>query len=377
MNKIPFLNLYDSYIELKSELDDAISRVLNSGWYILGTEVEMFEEEWAAYCNARYSVSVANGLDALHLALKALGVGKNDEVIVPSNTYIATWLAVSQCGAIPVPVEPDPGTQNMDVRLIEKAITPRTKVILPVHLYGQPADMDPIIALAQKNGLRILEDAAQAHGAKYKGKRIGGHGDIVAWSFYPGKNLGAFGDGGAITTNDPALADQIKVLRNYGSRIKYINEIQGYNSRLDPIQAAVLRVKIKYLNEWNNRRSLIAQRYCQKLSSLQVNSFSDQTFILPFVPEWSEPAWHLFTIRTNNRQQLQEGLSAEGIGHMIHYPIPPHLQSAYQILNFKKGDFPLAEKIAEETISIPIGPSQSLIDTDQVIDSILKIFNAG
>ena len=256
---IPFLDLKSPYLELKQELDEAIARVVSSGWFVGGDECDQFEAEYATYCGATHAVGVANGLDALHLALRAMDVGPGDEVIVPSNTYIATWLAVSQCGATPVPVEPDARTYNIDPALIEAAITPRTKVILPVHLYGQPADMDPILAIARKHGLRVLEDGAQAHGARYKGQRLGAHGDAVAWSFYPGKNLGAMGDGGAVTTNDAQLADRIRVLRNYGSRVKYVNEVQGYNSRLDPLQAAILRVKLAHLDEWNARRSAIAR----------------------------------------------------------------------------------------------------------------------
>ncbi len=245
--QVPFLDLRGAYLELQQEIDEAVARVLDSGWYILGPEVEAFESEFANFCGAKHAVGVADGLDALHLALRAMDVGPGDEVIVPSNTYIATWLAVSQCGAIPVPVEPVEATYNIDPALIEAAITSRTKVVLPVHLYGQPADLDPIISIAKRNGLRVLEDAAQAHGARYKGQRIGAHGDAVAWSFYPGKNLGALGDGGAVTTSDAEVADRIRVLRNYGSSVKYVNEVKGYNSRLDPIQAAVLRVKLTFL----------------------------------------------------------------------------------------------------------------------------------
>ena len=258
--KVPFLDLKAGYIELQPQINAAIKRVLESGWYILGEEVDAFECEYANYCEANYCVGLANGLDALHLALLALDVGPGDEVIVPSNTFIATWLAVSQCGAKPIPVEPNEATYNISPALIEAAITPRTKVILPVHLYGQPADIGPILAIARKHGLHVLEDGAQAHGARYKGKRIGAHGDVVAWSFYPGKNLGAYGDGGAITTDDPEIADRIRVLRNYGSRVKYVNEMQGYNSRLDPIQAAILRVKLTRLDEWNTRRRSIVRR---------------------------------------------------------------------------------------------------------------------
>jgi dTDP-4-amino-4,6-dideoxygalactose transaminase len=278
-----------------------------------------------------------------------MDVGPGDEVIVPSNTYIATWLAVSQCGATPVPIEPDHTTYNINPALIEAAITPRTKVILPVHLYGQPADMDPILAIARKHNLRVLEDAAQAHGARYKGKRIGAHGDVVAWSFYPGKNFGALGDGGAITSNDPQIADRIRVLSNYGSRVKYLNEVQGYNSRLDPIQAAALRVKLKYLDEWNTRRKSIAAEYLQALSGA-----SEVT--LPVVPEFADPVWHLFVIRHADREALQKKMNDAGIGSVIHYPIPPHLQTAYTDLGYQSGHFPMAEIMAKQVLSLPIGP---------------------
>lgn len=345
---IPFLDLKATYVELQSEVDAAIKRVLDSGWYILGEEVDAFEREYAAYCEAKHCVGVANGLDALHLALLALGVGEGDEVIVPSNTYIATWLAVSQCGATPVPVEPDATTCNVDPARIEAAITSRTKAILPVHLYGQPADMDPILAIARKHGLKVLEDGAQAHGARYKGKRIGAHGDVVAWSFYPGKNLGAFGDGGAITTDDSEIAERIRVLRNYGSRVKYVNDVRGFNSRLDPIQAAALRVKLKVLDVWNARRAAIANRYQTELANIGLT--------LPFVPDWAEPVWHLYVIQHAQRDALQRQLGEAGIGSLIHYPIPPHLQQAYASARFVKGQFPLAEQIANQCLSLPIGP---------------------
>lgn len=345
---IPFLDLKAPHVELRTKISEAIDRVVSSGWYILGPEVEAFESEYASYCEASHCVGLANGLDALHLALRALDVGPGDEVIVPSNTYIATWLAVSQCGATPVPVEPVEATYNIDPSLIEAAITPRTKVILPVHLYGQPADMDPILAIARKHGLRVLEDGAQAHGARYKGKRIGAHGDVVAWSFYPGKNLGALGDGGAITTNDRELADRIRLLRNYGSRVKYVNEVQGYNSRLDPLQAAVLCVKLKYLDGWNVRRSALARRYCEELAGSGV--------VLPQVPEWAEPAWHLFVVRHPQRDALQHRLTVAEIGSLIHYPIPPHKQRAYADIGFSADHFPLASRMADQVLSLPIGP---------------------
>ena len=389
---IPFLDVGAGYKELKPEIDAAVARVMDSGWYILGEEVDAFEAEWATYCEARQAVGVANGLDALHLALRALGVGPGDEVIVPSNTYIATWLAVSQCGAMPVPVEPDERTCNIDPNRIEAAITAKTKVILPVHLYGQPADLDPILAIARQHGLRVLEDAAQAHGARYRGRRIGAHSDAVAWSFYPGKNLGALGDGGAVTTNDPDIADRVRVLRNYGSRRKYVNEVQGYNSRLDPIQAAVLRVKLKVLDEWNGRRKAIADVYRQSLphvariesSGIQgewatLSAFSlapqlagqdDNAWLIPHVADYADSVWHLFVIRTRHREALQQQLTNAGIGTMIHYPIPPHLQAAYAGLGYQPGDFPIAEAMAGEVLSLPIGPQLGITAASSVMDAL-------
>lgn len=357
--KIPFLDLGAAYQELKADIDSAIQRVLNSGWYILGPEVDAFEAEYATYCEANHAIGVANGLDALHLALLAMDVGPGDEVIVPSNTYIATWLAVSQCGATPVPVEPEERTYNIDPERIEAAITPRTKVILPVHLYGQPADMDPILAIARKHGLRVLEDGAQAHGARYKGHRIGAHGDAVAWSFYPGKNLGALGDGGAVTTNDAEIADRIRVLRNYGSRVKYINEVKGFNSRLDPIQSAVLRVKLKHLDTWNERRKIIAQKYLEELS--------DSSLVLPYVPEWANPAWHLFVVRCTKRDELSRSLNEFGVGTLIHYPVPPHRQTAYAASGFARDAFPKATRMAEDVLSLPIGPHIDKREASKVI----------
>ncbi len=362
---IPFLDLKAAYLELQPEIDAAIKRVLESGWYILGEEVDAFEQEYAAYCETKHCVGLANGLDALHLALLALGVGAGDEVIVPSNTYIATWLAVSQCGATPIPVEPDAATYNIDPTRIEAAITPRTKVILPVHLYGQPADMDPILAIARKHGLKVLEDGAQAHGARYKGKRLGAHGDVVAWSFYPGKNLGAYGDGGAITTDNAEIAERIRVLRNYGSRVKYVNDVRGFNSRLDPIQAAALRVKLKVLDAWNARRSETASSYQTKLANVGLR--------LPFVPEWAEPAWHLYVVQHPQREVLQKKLGGVGISTMIHYPIPPHLQGAYAELGYGVGAFPIAEHIHQAVLSLPMGPSLTQEHVNQVIAACQKI----
>lgn len=363
---IPFLDLGATYRELKPQIDAAVARVLEGGWYILGPEVEAFEAEWAAYCGAGFAVGLANGLDALTLALRALGIGPGDEVIVPSNTYIATWLAVSGVGARPVPVEPDPLTHNIDPNLIEAAITPRTRAVMPVHLYGQPADLQPILEIAKRHGLRVIEDAAQAHGAAYRGRRLGGHGDIVCWSFYPGKNLGAFGDAGAITTNDADLAARVAMLRNYGSREKYVNELPGVNSRLDPLQAAVLRVKLKVLDDWTERRRAIASAYLEGLK--------DSGLILPHVPEWAAPVWHLFVVRTDAREQLQAQLAKAGIGTLIHYPIPPHMQSAYADLGFEAKAFPIARRLAQEVLSLPMGPhlDASLV-RNRIVPELLRI----
>lgn len=361
--KVPFLDIKAQYEEVKLEINSAIERVLSSGQYILGGEVDAFEFDFSEYCNVDYCVGVANGLDALHLALLAMDIGPGDEVIVPSNTYIATWLAVSHCGATPVPVEPDPETHNINPLLIEAAITENTKVILPVHLYGQPADIDEILAIARKYRLKVLEDAAQAHGASYKGRRIGGHGDAVAWSFYPGKNLGAMGDGGAITTNDQQIADRVKILRNYGSRTKYINEVQGFNSRLDPIQAAILRVKLKVLDEWNSRRLSVAKMYIQKLA--------DDDLVLPSILVDRDSAWHLFVIQCDQRDSLIKLLNAEGIGSLVHYPIPPHLQKAYLKQGWNRGDFPVVERLADRCLSLPIGPH---LNEDKVL-SVCEVIN--
>lgn len=364
MSGIPFLDLKTGYLELREEIDDAIRMSLESGWYIGGESVERFEREFATYTGARHCVSTGNGLDALHLALRALEVGPGDEVIVPSHTFIATWMAVSQTGATIVPVEPDEKTYTIDPEKIEKVITAKTKVIIPVHLYGHPADLDPILEIASRQGIKVLEDAAQAHGARYKGRRIGSHGDIVAWSFYPGKNLGAFGDAGGVTTNDPELAEQISKLRNYGSSRKYHHETVGYNSRLDPIQASVLSVKLRHLDQWNDRRKKAASYYSEFLSESGIG--------LPKVALWADPVWHLYVVRSQTRVKLQERLTKLGIGTMIHYPIAPHLQDAYRMHGWKKGDFPVAERITEEILSIPIGPHLSGEDTGKVARSVIQ-----
>jgi dTDP-4-amino-4,6-dideoxygalactose transaminase len=362
--KVPFLNIKASYLELKDELDAAYRRVMESGWYILGKEVEAFETEFATYCETKYCVGVANGLEALHLIVRAYGIGPGDEVIVPANTYIATWLAVTHAGATPVPVEPVENTYNIDTTLVEQAITPKTKAILVVHLYGQPADMDPINVLAQKHGLKVIEDCAQAHGARYKDRRAGSLGDAAGFSFYPGKNLGAIGDGGAVTTNDPELAERIRVLRNYGSQIKYHNEVVGYNSRLDELQAALLRVKLTKLDEWNDRRRQVAAHYLQALSG-------QLKLTLPHVPEWAEPVWHLFVVRHPQRDQFQKSLTEAGIGTMIHYPILPHLSEVY-VNDFSTACYPIAERMSKTILSLPVGPHLEEQEQDMVVYHLIK-----
>lgn len=361
--KIPFLDLKASNDQIKYELDEAYNRVLNSGWYILGNEVSSFEQEFAEYCGVSYCIGVGNGLDALSLILRGYDIGPGDEVIVPSNTYIATWLAVSYTGAVPVPVEPDSRTYNIDPSKIEASITYKTKAIIAVHLYGQPADMDPINSIAQKYKLKVIEDAAQAHGARYKGNRVGSLGDAAGFSFYPGKNLGALGDGGGVTTNDADLAKRINGLRNYGSHVKYHNYEKGFNSRLDELQAAFLRVKLSKLDEWNSRRIQLADQYTKLLSNANVQ--------IPYVPDFACPVWHLYVIQTKSRELLQEMLNSEGIGTVIHYPIAPHLQPAYQELQKKEGSYPISEKIHREVISLPIDPFMT-IDEVGLVTKVIK-----
>jgi dTDP-4-amino-4,6-dideoxygalactose transaminase len=334
-----------------------------SGHYILGPEVAAFESEFAAYCEASHCVGVANGLDALHLILRAMEIGAGDEVIVPTNTYIATWLAVSFSGATPVPVEPDQKTYNLDPARIEDAITPRTRAIIPVHLYGQPADMDPINDIAGKYGVAVIEDAAQAHGARYKGKRVGSLAAAAGFSFYPGKNLGALGDGGAVVTNDEALAQRLRVLRNYGSQEKYFNERKGFNSRLDEVQAAVLRIKLTKLDEWNERRKKLASYYLQTLEGTP-------DLALPLVPDYADPVWHLFAVCHPQRDQLQRFLGDAGIGTIIHYPVPPHLQDAYAELGIAARSFQRSEQIAKTVLSLPMGPHVSMADAEYVVEQI-------
>ncbi len=361
--KVPFLNLLAAQAQLQDRIEEALLRVARSGSYILDDELEEFENAFAAYVDIPHCSGVANGLDALRLGLMSKGIGPGDEVIVPSNTYIATWLAVSQCGAKPVPVEPLIDTYNIDPKAVREALTARTKAILPVHLYGQPADLDALNDIAKKHDLFVLEDAAQAHGARYKSRRIGSSG-TAAWSFYPSKNLGALGDGGALTTDDQDIADHVGSLRNYGSTIKYQNDLKGLNSRLDPIQAAVLTVKLAVLDSAISRRQNIAKRYS--------DAFSAAGLCVPFVPDWADPVWHLYVLRHNERTAFQKRLEDADIGTVIHYPIPPHLQKAYADAGFSRGSFPVAEQLAAEVISLPMCPAQTDEQTQHVIESVLN-----
>lgn len=365
---VPFLDLHAAYRELQPELDAAFQRVMQSGWFILGDEVEAFERDFARYCNAKHCIGVGNGLDALILILRGFGIGAGDEVIVPANTYIATWLAVSYVGARPIPVEPDPTTCNIDPQRIESALTPKSRSVIAVHLYGQPAEMQQIVEVGHRHGLRVIEDAAQAHGATYKGNRTGTLADAAGFSFYPSKNLGAFGDGGAIVTNDDELADQVRVLRNYGSRKKYYNEVKGVNSRLDTLQAAFLRVKLKWLDEWNDRRRAIARQYFEELSGTA-------DLQLPGVAAGADPVWHLFVIHHPQRDRLQQRLNEAGIGTLIHYPLPPHLSQAYADAGFMRGDFPITEKLAEKTLSLPVGPHLDVTSIACVINAVRNFSN--
>jgi dTDP-4-amino-4,6-dideoxygalactose transaminase len=361
---IPFLDLKSLNVDLINDLESAFRRVVESGWYILGQEVTKFEDEFAAYCGSSHCVGVGNGQDALYLILLAYGIGEDDEVIVPSNTFIATWLAVSMTGARPVPVEPIEATYNLDPDRIPAAITEKTKAIIAVHLYGQPADMDSINAVGKQYGLNVIEDAAQAHGARYNGKCTGNLADAAGFSFYPGKNLGALGDGGAVTTNDSHLAEKIRVLRNYGSIVKYRHKVKGINSRLDELQAALLRVKLKHLDEWNTSRKRKANIYLGKLECNEL--------ILPIILKDTEPVWHLFVIRSKLRDKIKKDLENAGIGAMIHYPVPPHLQPAYTKDGYKMGDFPITEKIHNEVLSLPMFPGLSEKDLSKINSIILN-----
>jgi dTDP-4-amino-4,6-dideoxygalactose transaminase len=361
MKSVPFLDLGRLHQSIRGPLDAAYRRVVDSGWFIMGPELEAFESEFAQYCEVKHCIGVGNGLEALHLLLRAYGIGPGDEVIVPSNTFIATWLAVTQCGATPVPVEPNIDTHNIDPALIGNAITSRTRAIIPVHLYGQPADMDPINVLAAKHGLIVIEDAAQSQGARYKGRRAGSLGHAAATSFYPGKNLGALGDGGAVLTNDDAIAEKVKQLRNYGSKVKYQHDLAGYNSRLDEMQAAFLRAKLAVLDEWNGRRRELADHYSKLLAGADID--------LPHNPAYAEPVWHLYVIRSKQRDALKAHLEQHGVATVIHYPFPPHRQACYQ--GFRGHNLPIAKMLADEVLSLPMSPAMSAGEVEFVARTIV------
>lgn len=358
---IPFVDLTRQHQRIKQDIQSAVQNVLASGWFIQGPQLEAFEQEFAAYCNVDHCVGVGNGLDALVLLLRAYGIGPGDEVIVPTNTFIATWLAVTAVGATIIAVEPHERTHNLSPELIEAHLTPRTRCVMPVHLYGQPADMDPIMALAEQHGLVVIEDNAQAQGALYKGRPTGSLGHAAATSFYPGKNLGALGDGGAVVTRDPAIARQVRMLRNYGSEKKYDHQVLGCNSRLDEIQAAVLRVKLRQLDTWNEERRAIASRYDTLLAALPVTT--------PKVPEWATPVWHLYVIRSPHRDALQAHLQSHGIQTVIHYPVPPHQQACYAS-QMSGSTHIVAEALCDQVLSLPMYPGLTEAEQRRVAEAI-------
>jgi len=359
---VPFVSFKPMENELNAELQAAFQRVLTNSWYIEGNEMKNFEKKFADFCGVKFCVGCGNGLDALMLSMKALGIGAGDEVLVPSNTFIATALAVTYVGALPVFVEPDIDTYNINPKKIEEKITTKTKAIIPVHLYGQPADMEPITEIARKYKLYVVEDCAQAHGALYKGRKIGSMGDIAGFSFYPGKNLGALGDAGAVVTNNQALAEKVRTLGNYGSDYKYHHIYQGHNSRLDELQAAFLSAKLPHLDRMNKERSKIAEAYLSKIHNEKI--------ILPKLIEHVVPVWHIFAVRCEMRDALADYLKEAGIATNKHYPIPMHLQKAYQCLNMKKGDLPIAEEISRTELSLPMYYGMTNQQIEYVIDCV-------
>lgn len=359
---VPFVSFETMHKEIETEISDAFHRVFKSNWFIQGQEVRAFEKEFAEYCGVKYCIGCGNGLDALFLILKAYGIGDGDEVLVPSNTFIATALAVSYTGAKPIFVEPTLESFNLDCRNLEKHITPRTKAIMAVHLYGQPVDMNQIVEIAKKYNLKVIEDSAQAHGASYFGKKTGSLGDAAGFSFYPGKNLGALGDAGAVVTNDKNLAEKVRALGNYGSDYKYHHIYQGNNSRLDEVQAAILRIKLRKLDHWNSDRQKIASRYFEGVNNPKI--------FLPSVSSDRTHVYHIFAIRCEERDALENYLNTKGIGTNKHYPIPIHLQKAYQMLQITEGDLPLAEEISRTQLSLPLYYGMKTNEIDYVIDTI-------
>jgi dTDP-4-amino-4,6-dideoxygalactose transaminase len=368
MMKINFVDLKRQYHKYSREFNQAIKEVLEKTDFILGGEVQRFEKDFARYCGTKYCLGVASGTDALLLSLKSLNMGTGDEVITAANTYIATVLAISMVGAKPILVDMNPETYNIDVEKIEKNITKRTKAILPVHLYGQPADMEPITKIAQKYNLYLVEDACQAHGARYQQKKVGSFGDAAAFSFYPGKNLGSYGDGGAITTNNQKLAEKIFMLRNYGQKVKYHHLIKGYNSRLDTIQAAILRAKLIHLDSWNKKRRRIAKLYNQLLSKIE-------GVVIPKEFPNFESVYHIYLIQVEKRDQLREYLAQKGITTLIHYPVPIHLQPAYRDLGYKKGNFPITENFCNRIVSLPMFPELNDKEIHFIVSSIKKFYS--
>ncbi len=361
---MPFVDLSAQFASIRDDIEAAIAGVLERNDFILGDSVARFEEEMAAYCEAAHAVGVDSGTSALELALMALGVGSGDEVITVANTFIASALAISYVGATPVLVDIDPDTYQIDPALIEAAITPRTKAIMPVHLYGHPADMDPINEIARSHGLKVVEDASQAHGARYKGRRVGALGDVSAFSLYPAKNLGAYGDAGVVVTDDLEIADQIRLLRNYGSKVKYRHELRGFNRRLDTLQAAVLRVKLRYLDAWNAARRNHGAKYDELLQE------HTDVVRLPATAEFAEPVFHLYVVQHEERDRLQEHLADRGISTVIHYPIPIHLQPAYADLGHDEGSFPLTERAATRILSLPMYAELQADDINYVCDAV-------
>ncbi len=360
--RVPFLDLQALHADLRPELAEAALRVLDGERVLLGPELEAFEAEWAAAVGARHAVGVGSGLDALSLGLRALGVGPGDEVVVPSHTFVATWLAVVQAGATPVPVDVDPSTGAWDPAAVEAAVGPRTRALVPVHLYGHPVDLDPLLDVARRHGLAVLDDAAQAHGARYRGRPVGGLATATAWSFYPGKNLGALGDGGAVTTSDPEVARRLRSLRNYGSTRKYVHDEVGWNSRLDEVQAALLRVKLRHLDAHNARRAAVARRYAEGLAGCGLT--------LPATADRTSPVWHLYVVRTPHRDALQRHLTAHGVETGVHYPVPPHRQGAFAGTPLAEAHLPGAEVLAGEVLSLPMGPHLTASSQDVVIDAV-------
>lgn len=367
---IPFVDLKTQYASLKADIDKAIQQVIDKTSFIMGPDVALFEQEFATFCQANHAVGVSSGTDALHLALLACGIGSGDEIITVSHTFIATAEAITMCGARPVFVDIDPKTYNMAPNKVEAAITPKTKALLPVHLYGQPADMDPLLDIARQHNLRVIEDAAQAHGAYYKERRVGTLGDVACFSFYPGKNLGAFGDAGAVVSNNDEIAEKVRLLRNHGRHEKYEHILEGFGNRLDTMQAAILRVKLAHLEEWNQQRKQAAANYTQLLAD-------HEHIVLPYVPQWAEPVWHLFVVQIQKRAEVQQRLKQDGINTGIHYPIPLHLQPAYRYLGYAKGSLPHTEQVVEKILSLPMFPEITEEQVEYVSTQLLESTHPG